>query len=106
MSITLFHCSHCNTYSLDATVRLYVSATLEPQRGKLRVSDDASLPEGVRIPLEDIVESRCPECSRITELVTLDECPHQWKPWRVGSWGVPRSTCRFCGESRQGRIVP
>jgi len=105
MSITLFCCPHCNTYSLDATVRLYIGATLEPRRGKLRVSDDASLPEGISIPLEDIVESHCPECSRITELVVLDECPHQWKAWRTDAWGVPHSICRFCGETRKGKIV-
>ena len=108
MSVTLFHCSHCNIYTTSATVSLYVSATLNPKRGMLRVGDDTSLPEGYSIPLENIVESHCPECSRVTELVTLDECPHQWGEWRIGVWRgeVPTRTCNFCDEVQQGKIVP
>lgn len=104
MSVTLFHCPHCDTYFLDAVVRLYVSATLEPRCGMLRVSDDASLPEGYSIPLEDIVESHCPECSRVAELVALDECPHRWGSGRIDQWGKLYNVCQFCGEVREGEI--
>jgi hypothetical protein len=107
MSVILFHCPRCNIYTTDATVRLYVSATLDPQRGMLRVSDDTSLPEGYRIPLEDVVESLCPECSgpghnEPMELVVLDKCPHRWGRWRTDSWGKSHSTCLYCGEDWKG----
>ena len=105
MSVTLFRCPHCNIYTTSATVSLYVSAVLDPQRGMLRVGDDASLPEGYSIPLESVMESHCPECSRVTELVVLDECPHQWEGWQVDQLGQPYSSCRFCGEKRKGKIM-
>jgi len=102
MSVVLFHCSKCDSYSTSATVNVTACATLNPKRGMLCIDPDASWPEGYSIPLEDIVESRCNECDGPTELVTLDECPHWWGEHCCD--GTLR-VCTLCGEEQEGRVI-
>ena len=102
MSVTLFYCSQCDSYSTSAMVNMTVHAILSPTRSMLCVDSDASWPEGYSIPLEDIVESRCSECDEPSKLVTLDECPHRWQTL----YSDPsRRVCAFCGEMQQGCVV-
>jgi hypothetical protein len=100
MSVTLFHCPKCGSYSTSAMVNLVVSATLRPKQGRLW-PHDVSYPED-GVPLEDVVESYCEDCGSMTELMILDECPHQWG---ISYSDVRRRICAFCGETQQGRLV-
>lgn len=103
MSVTLFQCQKCGDYLTFAEVNIVISATLDPLRGMLRVSDDASLPEGTKIPLKDIADSRCEECGSPTKLVILDECPHYW--WESSYGHSPSRHCIYCNETQEGRLV-
>ena len=100
MSITLFHCPKCDVYSTSATVNLVVSATLSPKRYRLWPHDISYPQDGV--PLKDIAESRCNECDGLTNLVTLDECPHLWQSLHSDP---SNRVCAYCGVMQQGRVV-
>jgi len=103
MSVTLFHCPKCDNYSVSAKVNLVLSAKLDPLRGSLRIHGVTYLDFEVNIPLEDIVESRCNWCDSLTELVTLDECPHWWGKAKGSQ--PPYRVCALCGAEQEGRVM-
>jgi len=100
MSVVLFRCTKCGSYSTSAIVNIPMSARLDASRGVLRLSD-VSLPEG-DIPLGSVVESHCDECDGLTELVMLDECPH-W--WESHCCDADVRVCIYCGEEQEGRVI-
>ena len=99
MPVTLFYCLECDNYSNRATITVKVDAAVNRQG--VVWSFFASPP--VRgIPLEDIVESYCGNCGSISELIILDECPHQWQKLMSDT---SCRVCAFCGETQQGHVV-
>lgn len=99
MSVTLFYCPKCGHYSDRATITVAVLGAVN-KHGEVW-SFFASPP--VRgIPLEDIIESRCRNCGGLSELMTLDRCPHQWQKLMSDT---SCRTCSYCGKIQRGRIV-
>lgn len=100
--ITLFYCPRCKEYTRKgAQVSALVNATLDPVSGGLIVENDFIIPV-YRYKVEDIAANICPECGGPTELVHLDECPHNW---HVGIVNPTTRKCRLCGQAQRGRVV-
>lgn len=102
MSVILFYCPQCKEYTREgAQVNTCIDVFLNPVSGELTIDDETILPN-CRYRVEDIVASYCPECDGPTELVCLDECPHDWH-----TSGLDRISrkCRLCSKIQRGKVV-
>lgn len=100
--ITLFYCPRCEEYTREgAQVNTLIDVFLNPVSGELTIDDEAILTDQ-RYQIKDIVVSRCPECGGPTEIVHLDECPHNW---HIGIRDPTYRKCRLCGEHQRGKVV-
>jgi len=97
----LLRCKQCGEYSKSAYAKVQVHISVELGKDGLWYADDEVDLYGYGLDVDETF-LKCHQCEGDMEIVTLEQCPHEW---RVRLDDGTQRECRICGQEQKGTVI-